>query len=57
MIILKILTNILFIAWGLDRIGIGTSDLKTDWCPKMLAITEIIDGAIMCTISFLIWFF
>ena len=56
MIILKLLTNILFIAWGLVCISTGTGDLKRDWYPKWIGMAEITVGIIECAISFIIWF-
>lgn len=54
--LIQLIANIIFIFLSLMVIGQGRRDLRCDWYPKWLGISEILCGILMGVWSFRVWF-
>jgi hypothetical protein len=53
--LLKLVTNVFFLLFGLGLVGCGRRDLKRSVYPKCIGLGEIASGIILGIWSFSIW--
>ena len=56
MIVLRIITSLIILFWGVIFIIGGIMDYKKPWYPTIFGIIEIIQGTILCIWTLIIWF-
>lgn len=55
MIILRIISSLIVLFWGVIFILGGIMEYKKPWYPAIFGILEIIQGAILCIWTLIIW--
>ena len=56
MIILRIISSLILLFWGVIFILGGIMEYKKPWYPASLGILEIILGIMLCIFSIVYWF-